>query len=181
MGHTLAFEIPAGTEIVWVTREEMVQVLITQDLRASTQARLDEQLRRSALARGMDEALVEKGGRRRRRRRWCSGAGSMIGGAAAIGGAVALSVFTFIGCTVAAPFLTFVGTTATVNGACDCWNNKGTKSDTACELNGGRRRQLAGRLAAASHGLAGREVATAGSRHQVRRACYVSICASLSI
>jgi len=46
VGHTIAFEIPAETQIVWVTREEMVQVLQTQDLPASAEARFEAQLRR---------------------------------------------------------------------------------------------------------------------------------------
>lgn len=126
VGHTLAFEIPAGTEIVWVSREEMVQVLQSQEMPASLERRLEAQLRKASLAKGMDGALTEKGSRRRRRRRArCSDSqiGMMAGGAAAVGVAFLVCAFTFIGCFTAAPFLMMVGTTMVTGGACGCWAN----------------------------------------------------------
>lgn len=132
LGHTLAFEIPASTEIVWVSREEMVQVLLTQELPASTEARLEAQLRKAmGMDEGMDGALTQKHSRRRRRRRWCNGAGQMIGGAAAMGAGIALCIFTFIGCFTASPFLMFAGGKLVTGGACSCWSQG---SSTACTL-----------------------------------------------
>jgi len=138
VGHTLAFEIPAGTEIVWVSREEMVEVLQSQELPASTERRLEAQLRRKAYSeKELDDALTGKASRRRRRRRQprCSDSqtGAMVGGAAAVGVGFLLCAFTFIGCFAAAPFLVMVGTTAVQNGACDCWGNSNS-GQTACGL-----------------------------------------------
>ncbi|CAK0848281.1 unnamed protein product [Prorocentrum cordatum] len=143
VGHTLAFEIPAGTQIVWVTREEMVQVLQTQELPASAEARLEAQLRRVYQypgsvypTHGIDDVLMQKGSRRRRRRQSsCSDSetGAMIGGGAAVGVGFLLCAFTFIGCFVGAPFLVMAGTTSITNGACSCWASS-TAGQTACGL-----------------------------------------------
>jgi len=138
VGHTLAFEIPAGTEIVWVSREEMVEVLQSQELPASTERRLEAQLRRKAYSeKELDDALTGKGSRRRRRRRQpsCTSGqtGAMVGGAVAVGAAFLLCAFTFIGCFVGAPFLMMAGTTAITNGACSCWGNSRT-GQTSCAL-----------------------------------------------
>mmetsp|Transcript_57878 Transcript_57878/g.164781 ORF Transcript_57878/g.164781 Transcript_57878/m.164781 type:complete len:371 (+) Transcript_57878:90-1202(+) len=136
VGHTLAFEIPVGTEIVWVSREEMVEVLQSQEMPASLERRLEAQLRKASLAKGMDGALTQKGSRRRRRRRArCTDGqiGSMAGGAAAVGVAFLLCAFTFIGCFTASPFLMFAGTTMVKSGACQCWGNSNT-GQTACSL-----------------------------------------------
>lgn len=139
LGHTNAFMIPANTQIVWVTRDEMVQVLQSQELPASASVRLEAQLRK-AKGLDMDDALTQKGSRRRRRRRRrqpssCSSSstGAMIGGAAAVGVAFLLCAFTFIGCFTAAPFLMMVGTTSVVNGACNCWGKSST-GETSCGL-----------------------------------------------
>jgi len=136
VGHTLAFEIPAGTEIVWVSREEMVQVLQEQEMPASLERRLEAQLRKASLAKGMDDALVEKGSRRRRRRaRACTNGeiGAMAGGAASVGVAFLVCAFTFIGCFAASPFLMMAGTTAVTSGACSCWGQSET-GKTSCAL-----------------------------------------------
>ncbi|CAK0878598.1 unnamed protein product [Prorocentrum cordatum] len=134
VGHTLAFEIPVGAEIVWVSRAEMVEVLQSEELPASVERRLEEQLRKSALAKGMDDALTQKGSTRRRRRRsGCSAkqTGAMAGGAAAVAVGVLACVFTFIGCFTASPFLVTMGTRSVKNGACDCWA-KDNHGKTAC-------------------------------------------------
>ncbi|CAK0820685.1 unnamed protein product [Prorocentrum cordatum] len=136
VGHTLAFEIPVGTEIVWVSREEMVEVLQSQELPASLDRRLEEQLRKSALAKEMDGALTQKGSRRRRRRsRGCSSGqtGAMAGGAAAVTVGVVSCIFFWIACFTASPFLVTMGTISVTNGACDCWANDGS-GKTACGL-----------------------------------------------
>ncbi|CAK0898868.1 unnamed protein product [Prorocentrum cordatum] len=136
VGHTLAFEIPSGTEIVWVSREEMVEVLQSQEMPASLERRLEAQLRKASLAKGMDVALTEKGSRRRRRRRArCTGGqiGSMAGGAAAIGLGFLICAFTFIGCFTAAPFLVMAGGFMVKSGACQCWAN-GNAGRAACAL-----------------------------------------------
>lgn len=140
LGHTNAFMIPANTQIVWVTREEMVQVLQSQELPASAEARLEAQLRKANMARGMDDALTHKGSRRRRRRRRrepssCSGSskGAMIGGAAGAAGGIAICALTFIGCFTASPFMVMAGTTSVKNGACDCWGNSDT-GKSSCSL-----------------------------------------------
>ncbi|CAK0809817.1 unnamed protein product [Prorocentrum cordatum] len=141
VGHTLAFEIPAGTEIVWVSREEMVEVLQTQEMPASLERRLEAQLRKASLAKGMDGALTQKGTRRRRRRRArCTDGqiGSMARGAAAVGVAFLVCAFTFIGCFTASPFLMMAGTTTVTSGACNCWANDNV-GQTSCALRCGRR------------------------------------------
>ncbi|CAK0894052.1 unnamed protein product [Prorocentrum cordatum] len=81
VGHTLAFEIPSGTEIVF-------EVLQSQEMPASLERRLEAPLLQVSFATRMDGALPEKGSRRRRRgRAMCRGGqiGSMAGGAAAVG------------------------------------------------------------------------------------------------
>ncbi|CAK0901583.1 unnamed protein product [Prorocentrum cordatum] len=136
VGHTLAFEIPVGTEIVWVSREEMVEVLQSQEMPASLERRLEGQLRKSALAKGMDGALTQKGSRRRRRRRTgCTDGqvGAMAGGAAAAAVGFLVCAFTFIGCFTASPFLVSMGANSVLNGACDCWAN-GEVGQLACTL-----------------------------------------------
>ncbi|CAK0899875.1 unnamed protein product [Prorocentrum cordatum] len=135
VGHTLAFEIPVGTEIVWVSREEMVEVLQSQEMPASLERRLEGQLRRSAVDKGMDGALTQKGSRRRRRRRTgCTSGqvGAMAGGAAAAAVGVLVCAFTFIGCFTAAPFLVKIRA-GREGGACDCWAN-GEVGQLACAL-----------------------------------------------
>eukprot|EP00959_Pyramimonas_sp_CCMP1952_P227016 4746468-Pyramimonas_sp.AAC.1 len=114
----------------------MVEVLQSQEMPASLERRLEAQLRKSSLAKGMDGALTQKGDRRRRRRRAsCTDGqiGSMAGGAAAVGVAFLLCAFTFIGCFTASPFLMFAGTTMVKSGACQCWAN-GNAGQTACAL-----------------------------------------------
>ncbi|CAK0907932.1 unnamed protein product [Prorocentrum cordatum] len=137
VGHTLAFEIPSGTEIVWVSREEMVEVLKTQEMPASLQRRLDAQLRKASLAKGMDVALTQKSTRRRRRRfrLACTGEqiGLMAGGAAAMAIGFLVCAFTVIGCFTASPFLVTIGGTIVLNGACSCWANDNT-GRTSCAL-----------------------------------------------
>lgn len=135
VGHTLAFEIPVGTEIFWVSRVEMVQVLQEQELPASLEARVEARLREARLAKGMDGTLETKGSRRRRRRRYrevCSGSqvGAMAGGAASVVAGGLLCAFTFIGCFAGAPFLVGAGTASVTNGACDCWSNKQLTHDS---------------------------------------------------
>jgi len=137
VGHTIAFEIPAETQIVWVTREEMVQVLQTQDLPASAEARLEAQLRRVYFEKGMDDALTQKGSRKRRRRGQTSCLnvqyGALIGGALAMILAFVICAFTVIGCLVVAPLLMLVGSQVVKNGACDCWA-KDEVGNFACAL-----------------------------------------------
>ena len=135
VGHTNAFEIPAGTQIVWVSREEMVDVLLTQELPTSLETRMEAQLRKASLAKGMDYALAKKGSRRRRRRRAptkCTGGeiGMMAGGAAATVGGFAVCFFTAgIGCLVGGASLVKVGTVPVVNGACNCWAGEDSGND----------------------------------------------------
>ncbi|CAK0797420.1 unnamed protein product [Prorocentrum cordatum] len=137
VGHTLAFEIPSGTEIVWVSHEEMVEVLQSQEMPASLERRLEAQLRKVSFAKGMDGALTQKGSRRRRRRRAsCTGGqiGAMAGGAAAVGAAFLDCAFTFIGCFAAAPFLMMAGTTSVISGGCQCWASS-ESGKWACRIN----------------------------------------------
>lgn len=136
VNHTNAFEIPANTEIVWVSREEMVDVFLTQEMPVSLERRLEAQLRRASLAKGgMDRALSSKGGRRRRRRRSKSGCtggeiGAMAGGAAAIGLGFATCAFSFgVGCIVGGLFSVKVGAAATGLGACNCWAGHNSGND----------------------------------------------------
>jgi len=137
VGHTPAFEIPAGTQIVWITREEMVQVLQTQELPASAEARLEAQLRSVYSEDGLDDVLTQKASRKRGRRGQASCSTgemwAMVGGAVAVMSAFLLCAFTVIGCFVAAPFLMMAGTTSVTNGACSCWGS-GDAGQTACTL-----------------------------------------------
>ncbi|CAK0854055.1 unnamed protein product [Prorocentrum cordatum] len=137
VGHTLAFEISAETQIVWVTREEMVQVLQTQDLPASAEARLEAQLRSVYFEKGMDDALTQKGKQEAQAARADivfnrRGKGDGRGAVAMIL-TFLICAFTVIGCLVAAPFLMMVGTTSIQNGACSCWVTEDA-GQTACSL-----------------------------------------------
>jgi hypothetical protein len=112
----------------------MVEVLQSQELPASLDRRLEEQLRKSALAKEMDGALTQKGSRRRRRRsRGCSSGqtGAMAGGAAGVAAGFLTCAFTFVGCFAVAPFMVTVGTKAVLSGACDCWSDNDL-SRTGC-------------------------------------------------
>ncbi|CAK0812282.1 unnamed protein product [Prorocentrum cordatum] len=140
VGHTLAFEIPSGTEIVWVSREEMVDVLKTQEMPASLERRLEAQSRKASLAKGMDVALTQKSDRRCRRRRApsCTGEEIMAGGAAAMVVGFLVCAFTFIGCFTAWPFLVTMGGIVVRNGACSCWANDNS-GRASCAFRRGRR------------------------------------------
>lgn len=142
ISHTDAFEIPAGTQIVSVSRAEMAQVLTEQELPVSTEERLLAAAEAKARAAdgSLDGATLGKSSRRRRRRRAprCNSeqVGLMVGGVAIMAAAFAVCAFTFIGCFAFAPMLITVGGATAKNGACKCWANKGKPGvgDAACAL-----------------------------------------------
>jgi len=136
VNHTNAFELPAGTQIVWATREEMTQLLVSQQMPAVVEARLEAQLRMASGDKAVDGALTEKGSRRRRRRRTnCRDdeVNAMAGGGGAMAGGIICCIIFFICCFTIAPAAVGLGGAALKNGACNCFANDDT-GRAACAL-----------------------------------------------